>query len=771
MLVQRFLGRFCCRNGYVLTAAVLFLLGWWLSCLPAPLFAPPYATELLARDGSLLSAAIAPDGQWRMPPADTISPKLGVCVVAFEDKRFYAHAGVDPRALIRAVRANFRAGRVVSGGSTLSMQVARMARGNRGRNLIQKFLEAAVALRLEWSFSKEEILKLWMDNAPFGGNAVGIVAACRRYYGRDPADLSWAEAATLAVLPNSPGLIHPGRNRRALRVKRDGLLGDLLAQGLLDQEAYDLALLEPLPTAPLPLPHFAPHLLERKKREMGGGRVRTDLIPGLQAELTAAVLRHHRQLAGNQVHNLAVMVSEVASGQVVAYLGNVPGLAATHSPAVDLITAPRSPGSLLKPLLYGLALDAGLLLPAELLPDVPTSFRNFRPANFHEDFAGAVAADEALVRSLNIPFVYLLQRYGVARFLGNLRDLGFAQMDRNADHYGLSLVLGGAEITMEEIHGAFLGMAQQVQDYDRLRQANLPTAYRGMSAGAAYTVLNALRELQRPDEYGQSMRFASHRPVAWKTGTSFGFRDAWAVGVTPAYAVTVWAGNADGAGRPGLVGVRAAAPLLFDIFRILEAYKTTAPTWFPSPYDDVVETTTCATSGFLAAPDCPLLSRRAPLAGERAAPCPYHQKIFVTTTGNYRTRLDCSPDARPANWFALPARQAYFYRRRHPDYLPLPDWLEGCAGGGLAHITMQWVYPEGEGTISATKNWQGETEPLHFELAHTNQKTAVHWYVDDDFHGTTRDFHQLSLHLPAGIHHLQVTDENGSSLRRTVRVQ
>ncbi len=765
------LGWFCLRNRWVAATTFLVLLLWWACCLPSPLFRLPYASELLARDSSLLSAGIAADGQWRMPPADRISPKLYACIVTFEDRRFYSHPGIDPAALLRAIHANIRAGKVVSGGSTLTMQVARMARGNRSRNLWQKLVEAAVALRLETAYSKVELLGFWLNNAPFGGNAVGIVSACRRYYGRDPADLSWSEAATLAVLPNRPGLIHPGRNRDALRSKRDALLRELRDHGALDEEAYALALLEPLPNAPLALPRLAPHLLERRKQESGNGRIHTDIIPGLQQEITDAVLRHHRVLAGNQVHNLAVLVSEVATGKVVAYVGNVPGLAASYAPDVDLITARRSPGSLLKPLLYGLALDAGMLLPSQLLPDVPSSFQNFRPANFYADFDGAVPADEALARSLNIPFVYLLQEYGVPRFLSALHALGFRHMEAGADHYGLSLILGGAEITMEEIHGSFLGQARQLRDYRQLRQANLPTAYRGLSAGATFTVFNALRTLQRPDEYGQSVRFESHRPVAWKTGTSFGFRDAWAVGATPEYVVSVWAGNADGEGRPGLVGVRAAAPLLFDVFRLLEAYGGAGPAWFEAPEDDLLEVSVCSTTGFLATADCPVRKLTTPRSGEQTKPCPFHRRIFISEDGSEQTRLTCSPTARPVSWLVLPALQAHFYQRRHPEYLSLPPWSAGCVALNSPASVMQLVYPEGNGVISASKNWEGQIEPLHFEVAHPDPGAELYWHVDGKFTATTRVFHQLLVSLPSGQHDLNVVDQQGNHLNRRFQVQ
>ncbi|MEM9528292.1 MAG: transglycosylase domain-containing protein, partial [Bacteroidota bacterium] len=355
----------------------LIVLAYWLFCLPDPLFPAPQSTQLLSTEGELLSARIAADGQWRMPAADSVSPKLLTAVVAYEDRRFYRHWGISLAGIARAIRDNWKAREIVSGGSTITMQVARMARGNRARTLVQKVVEGLWATRLEAKYSKEEILHLWLANAPFGGNVVGVEAAGRRYYGRSPADLSWAEAATLAVLPNSPALIHPGRARDALKTKRDLLLDDLVAIGKLAQAEAELAKLEPLPDKPNPLPRAADHLLERLRMTHGSGRYRSSLEAALQRQVTDLVRRHQSQLAGSQIHNVAAMVTEVASGRVLAYVGNAPDLAPAHAPAVDIITASRSPGSLLKPILYGLALEQGMLTPRQFLKDVPTNFSDF----------------------------------------------------------------------------------------------------------------------------------------------------------------------------------------------------------------------------------------------------------------------------------------------------------------------------------------------------------------------------------------------------------
>ena len=779
------------RKPALVVLVLLFV--WWLFCLPSPLFKAPLATELLSSEGELLSARIAADGQWRMPAADSISPKLIAAVINYEDKTFRRHWGISARGLFRAVRDNWSAGRVVSGGSTITMQVARMARGNRARTLVQKLLEGAVATRLEAGYSKDEILRLWLANAPFGGNVVGAEAATRRYYGRSPAELSWAEAATLAVLPNAPALIHPGRSREELRFKRDRLLDDLARSGDISPDEAKLAKLEPLPEEPRPLPRAGEHLLERLRKASGPGRYRSSLHGSLQAEVNALVRRHQSLLVGNQVHNVAAMVTEVSSGKVVAYVGNVPGLAPAYAPDVDIITSPRSPGSLLKPMLYALAQEDGKLTPRGLLPDVPVSFGKFQPANFYHNYDGAVPADEALARSLNIPFVHLLQDYGVPRFHAALRGYGFRQVNQPADHYGLALILGGGEITMEEINGWFLGMARQLRyfydrqgwyqpaDFDRptLLDAhsrppseNLSLVPGPIGAGAAYQTLEALTELVRPDDTGAALRFSSRRQIAWKTGTSFGFRDAWAVGCTPAYVVSVWNGNADGEGREGLVGVKAAAPLLFNIFRALEEYSTAAPAWFEPPWDDMVRTSTCTVSGFLAGPDCPTGDVWMATKSERSPACTRHQRIFTDPEEKFRVRQDCGPaPATPQSWFTLPARQAYYYRYRHPEYRTPPPFHPDCGADPAATGSpMQFIYPYRNGVLSPVKNWKGETEPVFFELAHQDKEKTVFWHLDQEYLGETKVFHSLSVHVEAGRHLITAVDEDGHRVERRFRV-
>ena len=433
---------------------------------PRTLFPEACSTLLYSSDGQLLGARIAPDGQWRFPPADSLPGKFVTCLLTYEDKRFFRHPGVDPVAIVRAMRINLSRGKVVSGGSTITMQLARIARGNRDRTLYEKMVETGYALLLETAFDKHQILNLYASHAPFGGNVIGIETAAWRYFGRSAADLSWAESATLAVLPNSPALIHPGRNRARLKAKRDKLLTALKERGILDETEYGLSLLEPLPEAPVPLPDEAPHLLERWAADAPGTRITTSVNRMLQRQTQEIVNRYARDYASNHIHNLAALIADAETGEVLAYAGNVTFKAdARKGNQVDIITSPRSTGSILKPFLYAAMLHDGQLLPGTLVSDVPLNLNGFSPQNYNKTFYGAVPAHRAIERSLNVPLVRMLSAYNTGRFMSLLKKAGMTKLRFSEEHYGASLILGGAEGTLWDLTGMYASLARTLAHY------------------------------------------------------------------------------------------------------------------------------------------------------------------------------------------------------------------------------------------------------------------------------------------------------------------
>jgi len=369
-------------------AALAFLLSGGIAfwkCLPEPLFSEPTSFVMLDREGKLLGARIAEDDQWRFPPVAKVPEKFEKALVAYEDRRFYRHPGVDPLATARALYLNLSQRKVVSGGSTLTMQVIRLARRDPERSYTEKLIEAILAVRLELGASKSEILALHASHAPFGGNVVGLEAASWRYFGRAPDELSWAESATLAVLPNAPKLVHPGRNRERLREKRDALLRKLVSQGLMSPLDLELALLEPLPSSPHPIPANAPHLLSTLIAESSAKvhRFETTISAELQRVSEELVERHAEGLRSHGIHNAAVLVVDNVSFEVLAYVGNVaPPEGEDRGEAVDVVHRPRSTGSILKPFLFAAMVQAGEILPSTLVPDVPVQYAGFMPENF-----------------------------------------------------------------------------------------------------------------------------------------------------------------------------------------------------------------------------------------------------------------------------------------------------------------------------------------------------------------------------------------------------
>jgi len=789
---------------------------WYISAslaersLPRPLFNRPHSPLLLDASGALLEARVAEDEQWRFPPpsGEGLPSRYERALLSFEDKRFYRHLGVDPIASLRALWQNLRSGRVVSGASTISMQVIRLALRSPTRGLKTKLYETWLALGLERRYSKAEILALYRAHAPFGGNIVGLDAASWRYFGRAPRHLTWAEGATLAVLPNQPGLVHLKRNRARLKAKRDALLSALHQEGALSELDLTLSIAEPLPTLHAQLPQLASHLLDTRlhglkqearhgvsvdrraqaTRALRAGRLQTNINATLQRALSSTLARHGALLNQYGVDNAAALVLDNATLQPVVYLGNLPALSAPTAAHLDLITRPRSTGSTLKPILYASALDSGLLAPSSLLPDYPLSFGGFRPLNADRRYRGAVQAHEALTQSLNIPFVQLALRYGVPRLLALLKRLGLHSLTRSATDYGATLIIGGAEASLGELTLMYATLAhalrypepsrsrraltEGVKGWDR--QASLH-AHRArldalpLSRGAIWLTFEALTEVARPAEYAHWRQLKGAQRVAWKTGTSQGFRDAWAIGVTPRYTVGVWVGNASGEGRPQLTGSRSAAPLLFELISQLDGGG-----WFTRPSSALREVTLCKDSGYLPAEGCE--TKRSWLPRE-APPLPqdqYHKRLHLDREGRHRVTSACYPiaDIRHESRLILPPTLALYYQRAHSGHRGLPPLHPSCVDrqGVEASEGLSFVYPKEGARLYLPRELNGERGGVVFKVAMSDTAGALYWHLDQRFMGQTRQVHELALSPPPGAHELTVVSEGGAKLVRRFEV-
>ena len=794
------LKRLASTGAYAAATCAVCLLALFLFPVPDPPFDAPQSSVLVARDGSLLGARIAADGQWRFPAAPEVPERFETAITTYEDRRFQWHPGVDPLALVRAAFLNAREGDIVSGGSTLTMQVARMARGRHERTYGQKLVEMLWSLRLELGRSKDEVLALYAGNAPFGGNVVGLEAAAWRYFGRPPSDLSWAETAMLAVLPNSPALIHPGRNRDRLRDKRDGLLRALHAGGAIDDTELRLALLEPLPEEPLPLPQAAPHLLEtlvaraaaapaaEPSSEAGshergpiGHRFESTLDPSTQRVAQRVVEEHARALATMGIDNAAVLVVDNRGFDVLAYVGNSRWSVDEGSGfAIDLIHRPRSTGSVLKPLLFARMLDGGELLPTTLVPDVPSQFAGYMPENYDRVFRGAVPARDALARSLNVPAVWMLARHGVDKFYDFLERMGMGTLHRQPQQYGLTLVLGGAEGTLWDLTSMYANVAHVAEGGRAARRANLlrPRLVTsdeidtgrpaGLSVGASWLTLDALKEVVRPGVGAQWRRFEGSHEVAWKTGTSFGHRDAWAIGSTARHTVGVWVGNATGEGRPELTGVGSAAPLLFDVFNALDRVD-----WGPRPEFALRRVTVCKDDGYLAVLGCDTEEALAPLESHFERPSPYHRVVHLADGGAWQVDARCEDVGRMTHqtWFILPPGQEYYYRQHRSGYRPLPPVRPDCrVADGASAGSMDFLYPEAGTAVYIPWELGGERGRVVFAVAHRRGDARLFWHLDDRFVGSTETFHEQALDIPPGRHTVTVVDQWGARASRTFRV-
>ena len=745
----------------------------YIFCLPRQLFHVPYSTVVTDRNGELLGARIASDGQWRFPPRNTTPEKIKQCLITFEDRHFYHHWGVNPVSTGRAAYQNLKNKRIVSGGSTLTMQTIRLAR-NKSRTFGEKFIEMILATRLEFRASKEKILSMYVSHAPFGGNVLGLDAAAWRYFGHSAEELSWAEAAMLAVLPNAPAMIHLSKSRQSLLNKRNRLLKQLYGRKIIDSSTYELAISEPLPDEPHPLPQIAPHLVSRFYQERNGKYSVSTIDRGIQTQIENAAERWSNEFNRSDIRNLAILVIDIQTNQVVAYCGNVNFKRKQSGNQVDVIQAPRSTGSILKPFLYYAMLQEGSLLPHTLLPDIPININGFTPQNFSLQFEGAVPASEALARSLNIPAVTMLQKYGAPKFHTFLRQIGLKTINRPASHYGLSLILGGAEATLWDVTNTYAYMGRSLLQLPQTECSLLLSDSENSEAvtsakttdifqpGAVWQTFNALTEVNRPEEIDWKSIPSMH-PIAWKTGTSHGFRDAWAVGVTPHYAIGVWVGNATGEGKPGLVGARTAGPVLFDIFSLLPPTQ-----WFKRPGNVFVKTEVCRKSGHLKGRFCEETDTLLILpAGLKTEACPYHHLITLSADETHRIYENCA-NLEPTiqkSWFTLPPVWEWYYRQHHPEYSPLPPFKPGCGEDALQ--PMQFIYPPMNARIVLPKQMDGSPGYMTAELAHGNPATTIFWHLDNTYLTQTQDFHKISLQPTPGKHSLTAVDSAGNTVTTT----
>ena len=739
---------------------------------PHEALAPAPARVVVAEDGTPLRVFLAPDGmaRWRVPLGE-VSPKLVRALVASEDRFLGWHPGVNPLAIARAALANLRAGRVVSGASTVPMQLARLVEP-RPRTWRAKIVEAFRAHQLVRAHSSERLLEAYLDLAPFGGNLEGVGAASWSWFGKAPGELSLGEAALLTALPRAPAAYDPRRHPETARRARDRVLGQLAARGVFPRSEVERAKRQPVPTAWQATPFLAPHFARWAAQQAGEARVATTLDVALQERAETIVADAVRELRRSGIGNAAVVVLENETRAVRAWVGSADFFDAERPGQVDGALARRSPGSTLKPWLYAQAFAKGLAIPETMVLDVPVDYAGYLPENYDGEYQGRMTLREALAESRNVPAVNTLSEIGVAPFLALLQRVGFATLDRPASRYGLPLVLGGGEVTLLDLTNAYAtlgsgGLHRPLQ----WQPGPAPRAVRVLPPAAVALVTDVLRDVRRPDFPPAAIAMTRDVPeVAWKTGTSYGHRDAWAVGYSAKYSIGVWVGNLDGSPRSGISGAEHAAPLLFDLFRLAEPEGARLPKTHPR----IVDTEVCSVSHDLPGAYCPARIRVPTLPGvSRLARCRHHRRVFVDVEQGHRLEGACLeqiahrpevitvfPPALRAWWTATGQGRAGGVPPLHPACRE----IYAARGPRISSPDARTPYrprpdaPEAYSQLRLAAEASPGTERLY-------------WYQDGKLVGAVAPGHPLFVPLRPGRHRVVVMDDAGRSHRVEYRVE
>ncbi len=728
-----------------------------------------YSRVIYASDSTLLHGFLSEDDKWRIYAELTeITPELRKAFIFKEDRFFYYHPGINLLAVVRAAWNNMSKGRRTSGASTITMQVARLL-DPAPRNVRSKLREMFRALQLEWHFSKEEILQLYLNLLPYGGNIEGVKSASLIYFGQSPRALSPAQVVMLTVIPNDPNSLRPGSNYDALRKRRNLWLSRMKGQGVFADEAIDDALAEPFERRRYPVPNAAPHLSYRLRgMPMGKYGLVTTLKPMVQDKVENLVKNHVRLLRSMQITNAAVLVVNNHTREVEAYVGSAGFDEDLFQGQVDGVKALRSPGSTLKPLLYALAFDQGLITPKMVITDVPGNFNGYRPENYDEAYRGKVTVEQALALSLNVPAVNLLDRLGTDLFLNTLSNGGFRWIGKNRQNLGLSVILGGCGTTLEELTSLFVAFANQgIYRPLKLTKTNEKSINDTLcSAGAAYMLTEILTGLKRPDLPNQYQASADLPPVAWKTGTSYGRRDGWAIGYNNDYTVGVWTGNFPGNGMPELNGSDCAVPLLFNIFRALN-HKNRSD-WFAPPAD-LDFRLVCSESGMPPDTFCHHTVMDYFLPGiSPSMRCNHLQKQYVDPVATMSYCRNCLPEKayKEVLYPYYPADLISWYNEMQIPYKAVPPHNPDCPA----------IKSIGSPTITSLTDGAeylllyGRKQQLMLTCNTENGVGKVYWYLNDRFYKSVAPSEKIFFTPEAGSYKISCSDDRGRNSDIVVRV-
>ncbi len=734
---------------------------------------PPSSLQLFDRNGRLLRSFLAPDEMWRIRVgSNEISPLLKQAVLANEDRHFLRHPGINPAAIIRAAAANLRAGRVVQGGSTITMQVARLIEPKK-RNVANKLFEAWRAVQLEMHYSKDEILTFYFNLAPYGGNLVGAGAAARVYFNKSPSQLSAGEAALLATIPNAPNRYRPDLFQGEATTARDKVLRVMYSQDVITQEVLAQALAEPTPRCRYSMPFEAPHFSEYlRQRYQAAERLESTIDREVQQLAEIKLRESLRPLAGRGISNGAVVVIDNRSRAVRALVGSQEFFADSGAGQVNGAIAPRSPGSALKPFVYAVALDQGVISPQSLLYDVPVDYSGYKPVNYDESFCGAVTAEEALIRSLNVPAINLAATVGGELIFNTLKRGGLSTLDKPWPKYGLPIVLGGCEVNLLELTNLYATLAShgQYKPY-RLLETEPEAGERQLtSEAAAFIITDLLSELRRPELPAVWDAAVNVPKVAWKTGTSLGKRDAWSIGYNPEYTVGVWVGNFDGKGNPSIVGAEVAAPILFAIFDGLGTRGDSR--WFVQP-QSVATRQVCAVSGMLATDKCATTVDELFIEGvSPIQPCTMHELILVEKQTGRRVCKHCRNghdyvERVVTRW---PTPIATWMERNGYQLDDIPEHSFLCASVGTGDAPVI-VSPTDNSEFRIRSEVKLEFQKILLDASVANDTRKIYWFLNRKLIFSGDPSERIFVTPTIGTHNLICMDDAGRSTQVTMTVR
>lgn len=735
-----------------------------------------FSTAVLDRNGELLRLGLAPDERYRLPlELEDIEPRLLDAVKIYEDRWFDWHPGFNPAALLRAAWTSYVIRERVVGASTITMQLARLRFDLDTRNIGGKLLQIFRAVQLERHYSKDEILAAYLNLAPYGGNIEGVGAASRIYFNKPADQLSLPELLALVVIPQDPGGRSPltEAGRTELQLARQRMFALWLEEHPEDASVRALIDIPLHVLGPAALerraPHFARDVAAEHARE---GEVRSSLDLALQGRMERLLSQYLERRKPDGIRNAAMMIVDAESREILVEIGSADFSDDSIAGQVNGARAQRSPGSALKPFIYGLAMEQGLIHPNSLLKDAPKRYGVYTPENFDRGFAGPVTATDALVFSRNVPAVDLLARLQRPDLYDRLVDIGVRDM-ASREHYGLALALGGNEISMHELLSLYVALANDGH-WRPLRELRAPDKAAGMqlmTPEAAFLVIDMLAQAERPDAIPLSGRQRPYR-AAWKTGTSYAFRDAWTVGIVGQYAVAVWVGNFDGSGNPALVGLRAAAPLFFDIADTLAAQPdfTSLPE-YPGPDLNLREVDICAATGDLPGKHCPQLRQGWFIPGvSPIRVSDVHRAIRIDTVSGLRA---CWNDANVivdilAVWpsdIEQVFRQAGYVFRKPPAWHPRCDIGERSNRAAPPEITSP-----GMNMVYALHPERLEQETIPFQAVADGEARAIFWFVDDAFVGRTAPRETLFWRAAPGRYEIRAVDDLGRISVRELEV-